>query len=337
MGSAASDDGSLPFLLKILSVAKALSIQAHPDKPLAERLHADRPEVYKDDNHKPEMAIALTPFEAMCRFRPAGEIAAQLRRVQPLRGLCGGDEGVSAFLAAADSCPDGSSEECRDQLRKLFTQYMQADAAAVEAAVGEWVDSLSSAEEMKEECDALALRLQSQYPGDVGVFAPYWLNYIQLQPGQAMFLAANEPHAYLSGDIVECMACSDNVVRAGLTPKYKDVDTLCSMLTYNMGPPELMTGDDVEGSEGCRWYTPPVPEFQVLSTNVAAGGSTTLPSSASAAIAIVLAGSGKLGGVDVAKGDAILIPADGSEDMLHVEAGEEAALQLFVARPNEHM
>ena len=112
------------------------------------------------------------------------------------------------------------------------------------------------------------LRLTQQFPGDVGVFAPYLLNTVTLQPGEAIFLAANEPHAYLDGtrpaatrpqkhsptlvhpnwllfvlcfvctshtlpgDIVEVMACSDNVVRAGLTPKLRDVKTLCSMLTY---------------------------------------------------------------------------------------------------------
>lgn len=71
-----------------------------------------------------------------------------------------------------------------------------------------------------------------RYPGDVGVVAPYLLNTIVLRPGEAIFLAANEPHAYLSGDCVEVMACSDNVVRAGLTPKLRDVPTLCGMLSY---------------------------------------------------------------------------------------------------------
>lgn len=71
-----------------------------------------------------------------------------------------------------------------------------------------------------------------RYPGDVGVVAPYLLNTIVLKPGDAIFLAANEPHAYLSGDCVEVMACSDNVVRAGLTPKLRDVPTLCGMLSY---------------------------------------------------------------------------------------------------------
>jgi mannose-6-phosphate isomerase len=79
--------------------------------------------------------------------------------------------------------------------------------------------------------DLLVKRLAEQYPNDVGIFCSFLLNYIVLSPGQGIFLAANEPHAYISGDCVECMASSDNVVRSGLTPKFKDVDTLIEMLT----------------------------------------------------------------------------------------------------------
>lgn len=53
---------SLPFLFKVLSVKKSLSIQSHPDKALAERLHAERPNVYKDPNHKPEIALAVSTW-----------------------------------------------------------------------------------------------------------------------------------------------------------------------------------------------------------------------------------------------------------------------------------
>lgn len=76
------------------------------------------------------------------------------------------------------------------------------------------------------------LRLEKQYPGDVGVIAAFLFNYVKLSPGEALYLGANEPHAYLFGECIECMATSDNVVRAGLTPKNRDVETLCSMLTY---------------------------------------------------------------------------------------------------------
>ena len=76
------------------------------------------------------------------------------------------------------------------------------------------------------------MRLAEQYPGDVGVLSAFFFNYIELVPGQAIYLDANEPHAYLSGECLECMVTSDNVVRAGLTPKYIDTNTLCGMLTY---------------------------------------------------------------------------------------------------------
>jgi mannose-6-phosphate isomerase len=68
----------------------------------------------------------------------------------------------------------------------------------------------------------------------------FFLNYVVLDPGEALFLAPNEPHSYLFGDGVEIMAASDNVVRAGLTPKFKDVDTLLDMLTYRCGPPAVL-------------------------------------------------------------------------------------------------
>ena len=80
--------------------------------------------------------------------------------------------------------------------------------------------------------DGLICRLNRDFPGDVGVLCPLVLNCIHLAPGQSFFMAADEPHAYISGDCVECMAPSDNVVRSGLTPKFKDVDVLCDMLTY---------------------------------------------------------------------------------------------------------
>ena len=69
----------------------------------------------------------------------------------------------------------------------------------------------------------MVLSLEKQYPGDVGVLAAYFMNYVKLSPGEALYVGANEPHAYLSGECIECMATSDNVVRAGLTPKYRDV------------------------------------------------------------------------------------------------------------------
>ena len=76
------------------------------------------------------------------------------------------------------------------------------------------------------------MAIYREYHDDAGVLFVFLLNIVQLQPKEAIFLTANEPHAYISGDCMEIMASSDNVVRAGLTPKFKDVTTLCSMLTF---------------------------------------------------------------------------------------------------------
>lgn len=97
------------------------------------------------------------------------------------------------------------------------------------------------------------------------------MNYVTITPGQAIVMAANEPHAYLSGDCVEVMATSDNVVRAGLTPKFRDVRVLCDMLTYTLGPPEILTGDVIDACT--RRYVPPFEEF-VLDVVACASGSS---------------------------------------------------------------
>jgi mannose-6-phosphate isomerase len=224
-----SSTSALPYLFKVLSVNTALSIQAHPDKKLAAALHAARSDLCKDSNHKPEMAIALTPFEAMCGFRPLAEIATALSHVPELRELVG-EAHAHAIEAGASSHVDS-----RELLRAAFAAYMehsdrpehvadQVTALITRLATDPSTNTLGVSELVK--------RLNEQYPGDIGVFAPYWFNVVLLRPGEGIFLAANEPHAYLSGDCVECMACSDNVIRAGLTPKHKDVPTLIAMLTY---------------------------------------------------------------------------------------------------------
>jgi mannose-6-phosphate isomerase len=119
-------------------------------------------------------------------------------------------------------------------VKNIFHRYLSASPANVQQQLENLVfrlrtvkpsDSLTDLEE-------LLLTLSDQYPGDVGVFAPLILNSIILQPFESFFVEANVPHAYLNGDCIECMALSDNVVRAGLTPKHKDVEILKNMLSY---------------------------------------------------------------------------------------------------------
>lgn len=293
--------GKLPFLFKVLSIRKALSIQAHPNKKLAEELHARDPGNYPDDNHKPEMAIALTPFEGLCGFRPLSEIVHFLNAVAPLRSLVGcqaAEEFETIVTGSEDSEDPTVLGRNKDALRAIFTSLMQSSHEAVEEAAKDLVAAAESSPETfavsatspctnpstPEQLAAVITRLNGQFPGDVGLFVFFFLNYVQLEPGEAMFLKADDVHAYISGDIIECMASSDNVVRAGFTPKYKDVDTLTRMLTYSYAPIEeqklqptdypyaiLNVSAYSSGSESVL-YDPPIDEFSVVKTDLKRGG-----------------------------------------------------------------
>ncbi|GFS36868.1 mannose-6-phosphate isomerase, type I [Actinidia rufa] len=243
---------NLPFLFKVLSVAKALSIQAHPDKELAVTLHKMRPDVFKDDNHKPEMALALTEFEALCGFislecivhsgAPGTpyineiylplfqELKDVLQNVLELAEVVG-TECANQVLYINNQ--DGE-EKVKEVLRSIFTELMSASKDVISKALSKLKTRLDMASEVRQLTDKeqLVVRLETQYPSDVGVLASFLFNYVKLNPGEALYLGANELHAYLQGECIECMATSDNVVRAGLTPKERDVQILCSMLTY---------------------------------------------------------------------------------------------------------
>ncbi|KAF9932656.1 Mannose-6-phosphate isomerase [Linnemannia zychae] len=268
-------NGHLPFLFKVLSIGKALSIQAHPDKPLAEKLYKERPDIYKDDNHKPEMAIALTEFEALCGFRPLDDISANLDKWPEFRELVG-NETANEFQEAvkASKATEGIKgiKEGRQALKKLFKTMMTTDESKVKLELDHLVARLSAGgvHYPKYSLEELLLRVYAQFPGDVGLFSLFFLNYIILQPGQAIYLAANEPHAYLSGDCVECMAASDNVVRAGLTPKFKDVEVLTDMLTYQSktGTDQILSGVLCTPTGHSLLYDPPIDEFAVIVTTL---------------------------------------------------------------------
>ncbi|XP_015243575.1 PREDICTED: mannose-6-phosphate isomerase [Cyprinodon variegatus] len=172
----------------------------------------------------------------------------------------------------------------------------------------------------------LLLRLHSQYPGDIGCFSIYFLNYVVLEPGQAMFLGANEPHAYIYGDCIECMACSDNTVRAGLTRKYIDVNTLCEMLNYKPASASSKIFPCVpDPADPCvTLYDPPVPDFTVMKIQVPASVKEyTIASVDSASILLVI------------HGDATATSAAAFSDItlrrgtvLFVSANESVSLQI---------
>ena len=138
-------------------------------------------------------------------------------------------------------------------------------------------------------------RLNKAYPGDVGCFVIYFLNRVLLKPGECMFLGANVPHAYLDGNCIECMACSDNVVRAGLTPKLIDVDTLVGMLEYVPSTAtERKFKPDIVKQENYvkEIYSPPVWDFAV--TKYEGKGDIKVESLESSSVFLVTEGSCKV-------------------------------------------
>lgn len=282
-----SDDYDLTFLFKVLSIEKVLSIQAHPDKQLAAQLFTDKPDVYKDPNHKPEMAVALTDdFEAMSGFRPIYEIASNLLdypEFTDLIGQCRYD--VLQFVAGKHGVNP------KPILKKLFHVYMTADEDHVKKNLVNLNNRLVG-KEKPTDLDELIIKLGNQFPGDSGVFAPIIFNYLKLKTGDAFYIGANEPHAYIQGDILECMACSDNVVRAGLTPKMKDVDTLVKMLTYQCTMPTVTRGQRKD--QYCTLYVPPVEDFAMEIIEVPAGETYEMGEVRSPSVILTLNGSGVL-------------------------------------------
>jgi len=283
--------GTLPFLFKVLSVEKALSIQAHPNKELAQKMHVKFPQHYPDKNHKPEMAIALTPFEGFCGFRPYSEIHQFLMEVPEFRQVV--TEGLATAFCQAIS-EDASPHIQRFALKAMFSSMYDREASFVKNLVVDMLDRLKALpghSELLNPLVELLNRLQSQFPGDVGIFCTFFFNRLQLKPGQAMYLGANEPHAYLAGDCIECMANSDNVVRAGLTPKFKDVKTLCQMLNYEGSPAESKLFESVTNGNLTN-YKPPINDFAVQRAIVAAGNDLELPVKPCASMMIITRGEG---------------------------------------------
>jgi len=232
--------GELPFLFKVLCADQPLSIQVHPSKAAAEVGFAKENAAgiplsaanrnYKDANHKPELVFALTPFKAINGFRELHEIISLL---QPVAGA---HPAIAHFLQSP----------AMSGLSALFAALLSMEGEQKSLALDLLKSELRS--RTGEPWETVAL-IAENYPDDSGLFSPLLLNVIELQPGEAMFLYAETPHAYLQGVALEVMANSDNVLRAGLTPKYIDIPELLANLKFEAKPyASLLTQPEQAGT-----------------------------------------------------------------------------------------
>jgi mannose-6-phosphate isomerase len=275
----------LPFLLKILAAERALSIQVHPSLEQAASGYAredaggvprDAPDRnYRDANHKPELLCALTAFEALCGFRPVSETLALLDELA-IPEL--------AFLADKLRGPD--------PLRAAFAAVL-SDSAAHEA-----LPALVARASENGPLHAVHLAA-TDFPGDVGALLALLLNYVRLEPGEAVYLGAGNVHAYLRGTGVEVMANSDNVLRCGLTPKHVDVL-------------EVLRIADFSELADPRWpavggqFVVPVPDFAL--TRLDLEERTGLDDSGPT-IVLCTSGAAQVGEVALQPGHAAFVPA----------------------------
>lgn len=265
----------LPYLFKVLSANQSLSLQAHPSRDQAQagfikeqaaRIPISAPHrTYKDDWPKPELLVALTPFEALAGFRNpkrSAELFAQLPVKSSLESIIGPLTKRNGPAALAEVFLDVLS---LDQDRRHLVNEIVAAAVPLMSSEGDLGLFARTAVELDE-----------HFPGDPSIVAALLLNRIQLEPGEGLFIPAGTMHAYLRGTGIEVMANSDNVLRGGLTKKHIDVDELITVVNFSQ---EDFHPISPEGSDGVYYYPTPAPEFRLWLVEPSTSSPVTIPAS----------------------------------------------------------
>lgn len=315
---AARFGGQLPFLLKVLAVETALSIQAHPDagqasdgfrREEAAGIDRDAPErCYPDPGHKPELVCALGRFRALRGFLGPDEIARRLSRL-----------GIPELAPPERGDPG-------DALRGFLERLLGLEPDRRRAIVERAVDRVRSSAADDPDLDWIP-RLQAQHPGDVGVLAPAFLHLVELAPGEAMFLPARELHCYLEGPAVELMANSDNVLRGGLTKKHVDAQELLRILDFEPARFDVLRPS--AGGVEARYETP-AREFRLSRVEPRPGRPFEGPAERSVEIWLCVEGEARLrapsgDAATLARGASALLPAGLGAFRVEVEGGEGEA------------
>ncbi|MFE0776451.1 mannose-6-phosphate isomerase, class I [Streptomyces sp. NPDC058861] len=289
----------LPFLFKILAAGAPLSLQVHPDLDRARSgfaaeeaagIPVDAPHrTYKDAHHKPELICALTPFEGFCGFRAPADAADLIAAL--------GVDSLKPYVDLLHAHPEEAA------LREVLTALLTADPEETAHTVAE----ATAAADRLGGAHAPYARLAHHYPSDPGVVAAMLLHHVRLQPGEALYLGAGVPHAYLDGLGVEIMANSDNVLRCGLTPKHVDVPELLKVVRFDPADPAVLRPEASPSGE--EVYETPTDEFRLsrfVRAEDAAPNDLTAPTPQ---ILLAVAGRPTAGELPLAPGQSVFVPA----------------------------
>ncbi|MGN0908730.1 MAG: mannose-6-phosphate isomerase, class I [Succinivibrio sp.] len=282
----------LPYLLKILDVRAPLSIQVHPNLEQARAGYSrekdqgvpDALRSYKDDNHKPELMLALSDFFMLHGFAGAKEAQSRLDRFESLRDLSTlyRERGLKPFVEAIFSMDKAS-------FPKLFDPI-------VENSMGRYKSgAISKLDPLFWFCRAVEANRENSLPYDAGLLMILIMNLMYVPAGSAVFQGAGVPHAYLEGLNIELMANSDNVVRGGLTPKHVDVKELLAITRFESESPSTLKPSKIQGGVE---YEVPVPDFRLREYRLNCGERIAAPAEDNACIWLLFSGEAKLGGED---------------------------------------
>lgn len=252
--------GRLPFLFKVLDVKEMLSIQVHPTKKEAEKGFKRENEEgiplnaahrnYKDDNHKPEIMVALSEFWLLHGFLEEHKLMDVLKNVPEFNPFVAVFQ-AKGYYGLYEKVMTQSNDETNKTLRPLLERILPL---------------YNSGKLDKSSPDYWATRavVSSENPNnlDKGIYSIYFFNIVKVNTGEAVFQDAGIPHAYLEGQNMELMANSDNVLRGGLTPKHVDVPELLKHTKFEPTVPNIMKGElQNDGIE--RIYKSPAPDFEL--------------------------------------------------------------------------
>lgn len=252
LGPAYAGDARLPFLFKLMAVGKPLSLQAHPSAQAASRGYRREERAalpleasernYSDDRHKPELVVALDRFEGLCGFRPIDEIIRNLKLLAGENWRSNAERLASqpsrmelavvfySFCAATEAERTRLFKLIRPRLDRILADDKPSSPA--HRALG-WVP-----------------RLMDLYPDDMAALAPVMMNTFDLGPGQGLYVAPGQPHAYFRGCALEVMANSDNEIRAGLTDKRRDLAEFLAILDFDDGAPPILSAGPANSGRG---------------------------------------------------------------------------------------